>query len=126
MIENESGNPLYNKFTEQHYQTMQEFANDVDLTFLVEIVEDEGHSALGLLEEIELDSHADYKRGYNSYLKIYEDSDGGTWGIEYSVDNWGEYFDVSKFQKYKQKTKIIEKEYWSPISSNKLKKNLTN
>ena len=101
---------FYNSLTEEHYETMEEFAESISLEFLQEVIEEEDHPALEPYDQIETDSYSDYKHGYTTYLQLYKDNTGQIWGIEYSVDNWGDTYDISSFQKYKQRRKTIK--YW--------------
>ena len=103
-------NIYYNSHTEKHYETMEEFAESIDHKFLNEVIDYNDHPAIMEYDEIEIDAYSDYKRGYTTYLKLYQDHTGQFWGYEYSLNNWHDRFDIGEFQKYKQRKKTIK--YW--------------
>jgi len=119
---------IYVEELEETFASFQEYLASIDEEAFNEIRGEEGNSVLNLIHEEKTDAYADYKRGYEKWLYIFEENYEATgrhrpskkadcvyYGASICNYNWGNTGEYTGFQPYQLQSRRVTIKEWKKV-----------
>ena len=126
---------FYVEELDQTFASFEEYLASIDEDAFNEIRSEEGNSVLNLVHEEMTDAYADYKRGYEEWLYVFEENYEATgrtrpsrktdrtyYGASICNYNWGDTGEYTGFQPYELQTRRVTVKEWKKAPKPKQKK----
>jgi len=124
----ESQEGIYVEELEETFASFEEYVASIDEEAFNQIRYEEGNSVLNLVHQEMTDAYADYKRGYEQWLYVFEENydvtgrarpskktDRTYYGASICNYNWGDTGDYTGMQPFELRSRRVTIKEWKPV-----------